>query len=114
MSKRILIWFTFALAGVGAFLGLKRMKKAEIVAINERHPILKPLGERDRNSVHLALWTLQSNKMLKFERIDFDAPYSNVQPSIERIRSIVGEMPEEKLNALDESLGQHRKFYSVI
>src|SRR6185503_2912222 len=98
MSKRILIWVVVALTGIGVFIGLQRMKKAEIEAMNERHAILKALNRRSRNSVYLALRALRDGKIsiAYSETINFDSPYSEVQPTIKRIVHFVNALPAEK------------------
>ncbi|MEI6784960.1 MAG: hypothetical protein WCQ21_29025 [Verrucomicrobiota bacterium] len=83
----------------------------------KEHAILKDLGMKERNSVHVALWTLQQNGILsseESERIDLSPPYREVRPQIRAVQKRVRLLPEEKLSTLDESLAYHWRIYSTI
>ena len=82
-------------------------------AIKE-HAILKALSTRDRNAVHVALWTLEQNGIPISPAISFDAPYAEVQPSIQAVREHLQSFPPERLDALDQSLAYHWQIYSPI
>jgi len=72
------------------------------------------LATRDRNAVHVALWTLEQNAIPVSPVISFDVPYDEVQPRIQSIRQQLQSLPEERLSALDQSLAHHWQIYSPI
>lgn len=78
------------------------------------HTIVLALGARDRNAVHVALWTLQQNGISDFPPINFDMPYSEAWPKIQAARDSLETLPREKLSALDRSLAFHWQIDSPI
>jgi hypothetical protein len=83
-------------------------------AVNREHPIIRTLATRDRNAVHVALWTLQQNGITNFQAISFDDPYSEVQPTIRKVCETLKALPDERLSALDQILTNHWQIYSPI
>ncbi len=83
-------------------------------AVGKEHAIIRTLAARDRNAVHVALWTLQQNGITNFRAISFDAPYSVVQPTIRNASETLKALPDERLSALDQSLRYHWQIYSPI
>lgn len=82
----------------------------------KEHAILKALAVKQRNSVDVALWTLQQNGILSSEeyaKIDLRPPYREVRPQIRTVQRRVRALPGEKLSALDQSLTYHRLINSV-
>lgn len=85
-------------------------------AIKE-HAILSTLAEKERNSVHVALWTLQQNGILseeEFAKTDLSPPYREVRPQIRAVQRRLRALPEEQLSALDQSLSYYSKIYDII
>jgi len=82
----------------------------------KEHAIVNALAIKERNSVHVALWTLQQNGVLGEDEINIDLgpPYREVRPQIRAVQRRVRALPEDKLNALDESFAYHCKVYSPI
>ena len=81
------------------------------------HAILRTLDQRNRSSVYVALWTLEQNGALssqEMQKIDCNGPYSKARPQIRAVQRYVGSLPEEKLEALDQSLAYHWRIYSAI
>lgn len=81
------------------------------------HPILRALATKERNSVYVALWTLEQNGVLSEEdlgKIDLSPPYHKVRPRIREVQANVRALPTEKLNALDKSLSYYQTIYSPI
>jgi hypothetical protein len=83
-------------------------------ATTEKHAILNMLAARDRNEVHVALWTLEQNGVSISQKISFDLPYSEARPQIQSVHAYLQTFTEEKLNALDRSLSNHMMIYSPI
>jgi hypothetical protein len=83
----------------------------------KEHAILKTLTVKERNSVHVALWTLQQNGVLsdeEFDKIHLRPPYREVRPQIRAVQKRVRALPEEKLSALDQSLSYYWSIYNII
>jgi len=83
----------------------------------KQHPIVEALAMKSRNSVWIALWTLEANGVLtsaERQNIDFELPYSEVRPQIQAIQERVRRLPDTELNSLDRSLAHHRSIYSPI
>lgn len=83
-------------------------------AVIKEHAIIRTLATRDRNAVHVALWTLQQNGITNLQTISFEAPYSEVQPRIQSACESLKVLPDERLSALDQSLTYHWQIYSPI
>jgi hypothetical protein len=94
--------------------GCSSQRDSEKSAAIPEHAILKTLNTRDRNAVHVALWTLKQNGISNSPAIGFDAPYSDAQPKIQAVRDYLNTLPEEKLSALDQRLAYHWRIYSPI
>lgn len=92
---------------------LSRSDSENNVATNE-HSIITTLNTRDRNAVHVALWTLEKNGIPTIPAISFDSPYSEVQPRIQTVCEHLRTLPKERLNALDKNLADHWKIYSPM
>jgi hypothetical protein len=75
-------------------------------AVNKEHPIIRTLATRDRNAVHVALWTLQQNGITNFQAISFDDPYSEVQPTIRKVCETLKALPDERMRL--SNLAPHR------
>jgi hypothetical protein len=82
----------------------------------KEHAVVNALAIKERNSVQVALWTLQQNGVFGEEeiKIDLGPPYREVRPQIRAVQRRVRALPEGKLNALDESLAYHWRIYSPI
>jgi hypothetical protein len=83
------------------------------VTANE-HSIIRTLFTRDRNAVHVALWTLDKNGIPTVPAISYDSPYSEVQPRIQAVGDYLRTLPQDRLAELDKSLTYHWNFYSPI
>jgi hypothetical protein len=83
-------------------------------ATSREHVILKTLATRDRNAVHVALWTLEQNGVQVPQKISFDSAYSEASPKLQVIREYLQSFPESKLSALDQNLAYHWRIYSPI
>ena len=70
----------------------------------KEHAILTTLSTRNRNAVHVALWTLEQNGILLAEKVSFGSSYTEAWPGIEAIRQYVRTLPDDKLGDLDRSL----------
>ena len=95
-------------------LGCSSQRHSETPLSAKDHAIIKTLSTRDRNAVHVVLWTLQQNGISNSLAISFDAPYSEVQPKIQAIREHLKTLSEDNLSALDQSLAYHWQIYSPV
>jgi hypothetical protein len=102
------------LLGAGCASGNELAVQLKRPATAGDRPILKALTTRDRNSVHVALWTLEQNGISIPEKIAFDLPYAEVRPKLEADYERLKMLPEEKLNALDKSLSYYWIIYDPI
>jgi hypothetical protein len=83
-------------------------------AASREHTILTTLAARNRNAVHVALWTLEQNGIQLTENVSFDSSYSEARPRIEVIRKYLRALPKTKLTVLDRSLAYHWCIYSPV
>jgi hypothetical protein len=96
----------------GCVSGHRTDRVSHQAAVSSEHSILKTLATRDRNAVHVALWTLEHNDLSVPEHIAFNLPYAEAQPKIQAILEYLRTLPETKLTALDQSLSNHWRLYS--
>jgi hypothetical protein len=75
--------------------------------------IVHGIESRDRNTVRVALWTLQSNGF-DIPEIDFDGPYSEAEPKLKRLVDQVARLPAARLRKLDKSYRYHYTIYSPV
>jgi hypothetical protein len=80
----------------------------------EEHAIIETLALRDRNSIHVVMWTLENNGITDYEPISFDAPYTEALTKIHDISESLRSLPDKKLTELDKSLACHWSIYSPI
>jgi hypothetical protein len=83
-------------------------------AAGTEHKILTTLAARNRNAVHVALWTLEQNGILLTESVSFVSSNSDAVPKLEAIRQHLQTFPEIKLDVLDRDLAYHWRIYSPI
>src|SRR5215472_965374 len=95
-------------------LGCSSQRHSEKPVRARDHAIITTLSTRDRNAVHVALWTLEQNGISNSPAITFDARYSEVQPKIQAIREHLKTLSEDNLSTLDQSLAYHWQIYSPI
>jgi uncharacterized protein YceK len=73
--------------------------------------LVSALQSKHRNATHIALWTLDSNK-IPVPKLDLAKPYSQVEPALKKLVARLQTMSEPKLRELDESFKYHRSIYS--
>ena len=95
-------------------VGCSSPPRSATPATTKEHKILTTLAARNRNAVHVALWTLEQNGIPLTENVSFNSSYSDAWPKIEAIRQRLQKLPETKLGVLDQSLAYHWKIYSPI
>ena len=100
----LLVWTT----------GCSSQRRPGSSAVAREHPIVQTLAARDRNAVHVALWTLQQNGISNPPAVSFEASYSEAQPKIQAVRDFLETLPDERLTTLDRSLAYHWQVYSPI
>src|SRR5580765_8103501 len=88
-------------------VGCSSQRHSEKPVSARDHAIVRTLSTRDRNAVHVALWTLQQNGISNSPAVSFDAPYSEAQPKIQAVRDHLKTLSEDNLSALDQSLAYH-------
>ncbi len=83
-------------------------------AAAREHVIVQTLAARDRNAVHVALWTLREYGITNTPVVNFDAAYSEARPKIQAICDYLQTLPEKTLATLDQGLAYHWQIYSPI
>jgi len=106
-----MVLILFAATG-GCVSGHRTDRPSHRAAVSSEHSILKTLATRDRNAVHVALWTLEHNDISVPQHVAFNLPYAEAQPKIQAILEYLRTLPETKLTALDQSLSNHWRLYS--
>lgn len=104
-SVRFLLVLTLVCALVVVAWPRKPIPKSEIV---------KQLESRNRNAVHVALWTLQKNDIEIPDGIDLRSPYMNSERLLSSLIDELASLDVSDLKKLDESLGEHWLIYSPI
>ena len=69
---------------------------------------------RNRNAVHVAIWTIKSNGIETPDEIDFESPNENNVQLLKSLAGDLGKLEAAKLIELDKSLAHHWKMYSPI
>ena len=105
---------TLLAAFIVANAGCSSQPRREAEAQPHWHAVLADLTVRDRNAVHVVLWTLQANGVPITPEVRLDLAYSQTLPQIQLLRQRLRSLPEEKLNELDWSLAYHWRIYSPI
>jgi hypothetical protein len=78
------------------------------------HKIITSLGSRNRNEVHVTLWTLEQNEISVPEGILIDGAYQDSKLYLHELAIDLANLNETRLTELDESLAYHRKIFSPI
>ena len=92
-------------------------KPEETNAKAENKPEFKTLTQvtsKDRNSVHVALWTIKNSDIKVSDEIDFDLPYKDNSPALESVAAELDKLDFADRRILDESLAHHWQIYSPI
>lgn len=76
--------------------------------------ILSDVKSRNRNAVHVAIWTIKSNGIETPDEIDFESPNENNVQLLKSLAGDLGKLEAAKLIELDKSLAHHWKMYSPI
>ena len=79
-----------------------------------KYEILSSLESTNRNAVHIALWTLDTNEMETPAGIDFDSPYKDNAKHLESLAGRLAKLDSKVLEKLDKSLAHHWQIYSPI
>ncbi len=114
MRTRINLVLVLSLMTLSLSCSSGHRKQKMMAARVSEHAILRALDARDRNSVYVAIRTLQDNGLPVSQRIEFDKPYAEVRREVQALRADVTAYPEETLNTLDNSLSEHWPRYSPI
>ena len=76
--------------------------------------LMSALESRDKNMVHIALWTLEKNDIDIPKQIKFDEEYVVSRSYIEQLSKQISSLEKERRNQLDESMKYHISIYSPI
>ena len=76
--------------------------------------VIKQLESRNRNAVHVALWTLKNNDIETASRIDLNLPYIDNKPLLTTLIDELEMLDVADLKTLDDSLNHHWQIYSPI
>ena len=76
--------------------------------------VIKQLESRNRNAVHVALWTLKNNDIETASRIDLNLPYNDNKPLLTTLIDELEMLDVADLKTLDDSLNHHWQIYSPI
>jgi len=87
---------------------------AKSAEVDPENKILKSLKSTNRNSIHVALWTLKTNGIEPKAEIDFDSPYKDVSQELDSLCVRLLKMDPAQLSKLNQSLEHHRQIYSPI
>jgi hypothetical protein len=79
-----------------------------------RPEIIESLRSRDKNVVHVALWTLRQGGVAVPRQIALDRPYRASEPHLRELVRRLSRLDAAELEALDRSLRYHRRIYSPI
>lgn len=92
------------------------LDRQETVFSVESADIVQSLREKDRASVHVALWTLRQNGMLfpDADSVDFNASYSESSTVLKSIADELEKSSPDELASLNKSLNYHWGIYSPI
>lgn len=88
-------------------------KTASIHPNNERQ-IVSSLAAKNRNVVHVALWTLEANDIDIPEGIDLKSRYDDNREPLQQLSGSLRLLDADKLAELDQSLQYHWRIYSPI
>ena len=76
--------------------------------------IIKQLESRNRNAVHVALWTLKNNDIETASKIDLKLPYIDNKHLLKTLIDDLQLLDVADLKKLDDSLNYHLQIYSPI
>jgi len=76
--------------------------------------IIKQLESRNRNAVHVALWTLKNNDIENASKIDLKLPYIDNKQLLTTLIDDLTILDVADLKKLDDSLNHHWQIYSPI
>ena len=112
------ISFLLAMTSIGILslsIGCSRSEQAGAKAENKpEFKTLTQVTSKDRNSVHVALWTIKNSDIKVSDEIDFDLPYKDNSPALESVAAELEKLDFADRRILDESLAHHWQIYSPI
>ena len=82
-----------------------------LVKNTNEYKLIQALQSRHRNLTNIALWTLEKDG-LPIPPIDFTKPYSQAEPDINELVDLLLQLPNSKLDSLDDSFDYHKSIYS--
>jgi hypothetical protein len=80
----------------------------------EANSLAAALQSRDRNDVHLALWTLQTNAISIPKEIDIQKPHEQSRPHIQNVVAYISRLPPAEQRALENSFRRHKRLYEPV
>ena len=78
------------------------------------YKIISSLASKNRNEVHVTLWTLEQNGLVVPAEIDFESPYEDNRKHLQHVSNELAKLEPATLADLDKSLEYHWSIYSPI
>ena len=76
-----------------------------------QYDLINALQSRHCNQTNIALWTIEEDG-LPIPPIDFTKSYSQAEPDLNLLIDFLMQLPETKLDSLDDSFNYHKSIYS--
>lgn len=82
-----------------------------LVKNTNEYDLIHALQSRHRDLTNIALWTIEEEG-LPIPPIDFTEPYSPAEPDLNILVDFLLQLPDSKLDSLDDSFDSNKSLYS--